>query len=110
MNEAFMNFLDNDTKKVCMSSFISMFLILLFVLGPLSSFTTASIIVKILVVIILGYTIYLNVKQTQVLNSMTMEYTNNNQYNTQLKLNIVCSYVFTLFLGVLAIFILRTFV
>lgn len=108
MNEMFINFLDNDTKKVCITSFLSMFLILIFVLGPLSSFTTASFIVKILVVLILGYSIYLNVKQTNVLNAMTRE-NNRHEYNAQLQLNIVCSYVFTLFLGVLIVFILKSF-
>jgi len=108
MNELFVNFLDNDTKKVCMTSFLSMFLILVFVLGPLSSFTTASFIVKILVVIILAYSIYLNVKQTNILNSMTGD-NNRHEYNAQLQLNIVCSYVFTLFLGVLIVFILKSF-
>lgn len=107
MNETFMNFLDNDTKKVCMASFVSMFLILIFILGPLSSFTTLSSIIKLLVVFILFYSIYLNVKQTNILNAITRE-KNSIQYNTQLQLNIICSYVFTLFLGVLCIFILKS--
>jgi hypothetical protein len=108
MNESFMNFLDNDTKKVCLATFISMFLILIFVLGPLSSFTMANTIAKILILVILFYSIYLNVKQTKVLNTMSRE-KNNTQYNAQLQLNIMCSYVFTLFLGVLCIFILKSF-
>lgn len=108
MNSNFTNFLDNDTKKVCMTTFIAMFLLLVFVVGPLSSFTMASTIVKIFVLIILMYSIYLNLKQTNILNTMTRE-NNTNEYNAQLKLNIVCSYVFTLFLGVLILFILKTF-
>ena len=56
------------TKKVCLCSFVSIVLIVLFIISPLSSFLMTSSFMKILILIILGYTIYLNSHQTNILS------------------------------------------
>ena len=96
------------TKKVCLCSFVSIVLIVLFIISPLSSFLLTSLFAKILVLIILGYTIYLNNEQTNYLRSMK----NNNQsqeISSQLNINIICSYILTLVIGMLIIFVIKSF-
>ncbi len=98
----------DDTKKICSCSAISIFLIIAFIISPLSNFIVASTIMKLVILIILGYTIYLNNKQTNLLklanNTISSE-----QLKSQLNINILCSYVFTLFIGLLIIFIIKSF-
>jgi hypothetical protein len=98
----------DDTKKICSCSAISIFLIIAFIISPLSNFIVASTIMKLVILIILGYTIYLNNKQTNLLklanNTISSE-----QLKSQLNINILCSYVFTFFIGLLIIFIIKSF-
>lgn len=97
-----------STKKVCTCSAISIFLIVLFILSPLSRFFITSIFMRIIILLLLAYTIYLNSQQTDYLRNATqMKLTN--EISTQLNINIVCSYVFTLFIGLLIIFVLKSF-
>jgi hypothetical protein len=98
----------DTTKKVCTCSALSIFLIVLFIISPLSNFFLTSVFMKILILIILGYTIYLNMQQTDYLktaNQMKLS----NEISSQLKINIICSYVFTLFIGLLIIFVIKSF-
>ena len=55
----------DETKKICTFSAISIFLIILFIISPLSNFFVTSTIMKIIIVILLGYTIHLNIKQPE---------------------------------------------
>jgi hypothetical protein len=96
------------TKKVCLCSFISIVLIILFIISPLSSFLMTSLIMKIIILIILGYTIYLNNHQSNIL-SLSKKSSQSFEIQSQLSTNIICSYVFTLFLGILLIFVIRSF-
>ena len=96
------------TKKVCLCSFVSIVLITLFIISPLSSFVITSSFMKIIVLIILGYTIYLNNHQTNIL-SLSKKSSNTPEIQSQLSTNIICSYVFTLFLGILLIFVIKSF-
>lgn len=96
------------TKKVCLCSFVSIMLIFLFIISPLSSFFMTSLIVKMLILIILAYTIYLNNHQTNILNSLKTP-SQSFEIQSQLGTNIICSYIFTLFLGILFIFVIRSF-
>jgi hypothetical protein len=98
----------DTTKKVCTCSAISIFLIVLFIISPLSSFFLTSIFMRIIIIILLAYTIYLNSQQTTYLrNASQLKLTN--EISTQLNINIICSYVFTLFIGLLIIFVLKSF-
>jgi len=95
------------TKKVCLCSFVSIVIIVLFIISPLSSFVLTSSFMKLLVLIILGYTIYLNSHQTNIL-SLSKNASQTPEIQSQLSTNIICSYVFTLFLGILFIFVIKS--
>ena len=98
----------DDTKKICTCSAISIFLIILFIISPLSNFLITSTFMKIITLIILGYTIYLNNKQTDLLKLATNS-VSSEQLKSQLNINILCSYIFTLFIGLLIIFTIKSF-
>lgn len=98
----------DTTKNVCMCSAISIFLIILFIITPLSNFFKTSFFMKIITLIILGYTIYLNNKQTDDLRRAN-ELITSVPLKSQLNMNIICSYVFTIFVGLLFIFVIKSF-
>lgn len=98
----------SDTKKVCLCSATSIFLIIIFIISPLSNFFTTSLLMKIITVLILVYTIYLNNKQTLLLRDAS-SLINSEKLKAQLNLNIICSYVFTIFIGLLIIFVVKSF-
>jgi hypothetical protein len=50
---------DNSAKQLVLYSFISMMLILVFVISPLNKITILSLIMKIIILILLAYTGYL---------------------------------------------------
>jgi len=64
---------------------------------------------KIIILIILAYTIYLNIIQTNYLRTAT-NVVNSENIISQLNTNILCSYIFTLFLGLMGIFVIRSFI
>ena len=97
------------TKNVCYFSFLSMFLILIFIISPISNLFFLSTIVKIIIIIILVYTIYLNLKQSHLLSEYN-NINNSKEFETQLNLNILYSYIFTLFLGLLLIFTIKNII
>ena len=99
----------DSTKKICTCSAVSIFLIILFIISPLSNFFMTSIIMKIIILIILAYTIYLNIIQTNYLRTAT-NVVNSENVMSQLNTNILCSYIFTLFLGLMGIFVIRSFI
>jgi threonine/homoserine/homoserine lactone efflux protein len=96
------------TKKICMCSFISMIIIILFVISPLSNFIKTSQFMKILVLILIFYTIYLNILQTNSLRNVTRG-SASEKIKSQIQINTICSYIFTVFLGVLGIFVVKSF-
>ena len=98
----------NTTKKACICSALSIFLILLFILSPLSHLFTMSLIMKVVCVFLLAYTVYLNYIQTTYLkNAYKLELTD--PIRSQMYVNIICSYVFTLFMILLIIYVLKSF-
>jgi hypothetical protein len=99
----------DSTKKICTCSAISIFLIILFIISPLSNFFITSTLMKIVILIILAYTIYLNIIQTNYLKTAT-RVANTEIVMSQLNTNIMCSYIFTLFLGLLGIFIVKSLI
>jgi hypothetical protein len=98
----------DETKKICLCSATSIFLIVLFIVSPLSNFFMTSLLMKIVTLIILVYTIYLNNKQTNQLREAS-SVINSEKLKSQLNLNIICSYVFTIFIGLLVIFVIKSF-
>ena len=99
----------DSTKRICTCSTISIFLIILFIISPLSNFFMTSSLMKIVILIILSYTIYLNIMQTNYLRSAT-DTAKSEIIMSQLNTNIMCSYIFTLFLGLMGIFVIKSFI
>ena len=94
------------TKKVCLCTLVSILLIILFIVSPLSGFFKTSLFMKIITLLILGYSIYLSVHQSSLLRMMDQ----NNpspQVSSLVNTNVICSYIFTLFLAVLFIFVFK---
>ena len=98
----------DSTKKVFMCSASSIFIIVLFIISPLSNFFLTSILMKVISLILLVYTIYLNNEQTNLLR-LASKSSQSEQVKSQLNMNILCSYVFTIFIGLLFIFVIKSF-
>jgi hypothetical protein len=96
------------TKNICTCSAISIFIIVIFIISPLSNFFKTSLFMKLIALIILFYIIYLNNKQTNLLRNANAT-VKSEKVNSQLTINIMCSYVFTLFIGLLIIFVIKSF-
>jgi hypothetical protein len=96
------------TKQVCSCSAISIFLIVVFIISPLSNYLITSTIMKIITLLLLSYTMYLNILQTEYLRKASTTKVST-EIGNQLTMNVVCSYVFSLFIGLLIIFVIKTF-
>ena len=95
------------TQNVCMCLAVSLFLIILFMLTPLNTFILSSIFGKVIILTLLGYTIYYNTKNTnKFANNFHISITSGNW--DALKTNIVCSYIFSAFLLVLMFSVIRS--
>jgi hypothetical protein len=97
----------DSTKNICMCTAVSITIIICFIISPLSNFFKTSLFMKIVALIILGYTIYLNSNQTNLLRDASVK-SNREQLKSQLNINIMCSYIFTLFIGLLIIFVIKS--
>lgn len=95
-----------STQNVCMCLGLSVILIMLFMLTPLNTFMLSSIFGKVIIFILLGYTLYYNTQQTN-------KFVNNFNVNllddswSPLKTNVLCSYIFSIFLLALIISVVR---
>jgi hypothetical protein len=98
----------DSTKKMCMCSATAIIIIIFFVITPLSSFYKTSFLMKLVALLLLIYTFYLNNYQTNLLRAASQN-SKNEKINSQLNINIICSYVFTIFIGLLIIFIIKSF-
>ena len=96
-----------STQNVCLCISISAFLIILFIMTPLNSFLLSSIFGKIIILTLLGYTIFYNVKKTNMFaNNFNIDLTSGGDWDP-IKTNILSSYVFTGFLVVLMLTVLQ---
>jgi len=107
-SELNLNLFTDVTKKVCLCSFVSIFLIILFILSPLSNLIKTSAFMKIIIIILLIYTVYLNIIQTKSLQNANKK-GKSSEIITQFNLNIICSYIYTVFLALLLFFVIKTF-
>ena len=98
----------NETKKICSCSISSIVLIILFILSPLSNLFLTSMFMKIIILTILIYTIYLNNHQTKLLQQASLA-VNSDLVKSQLSMNLICSYVFTIFICLLVNFVIKSF-
>jgi hypothetical protein len=104
-----LNVFTNITKKICTCTFISIILIILFIISPLSNLIKTSIFMKLIILVLITYTIYLNNLQTFTLKNVNTS-SHSSIVKSQLNINIICSYIFTLFLGLLCIFVIKSFI
>lgn len=95
-----------STQNVCLCLSISTFLIMLFIMSPLNYFILSSFFGKIIILILLGYTIYYNITKT-------LKFSNDFNINifsgdwNPVIMNVMCSYVFSGFLMVLLLTVLQ---
>jgi hypothetical protein len=102
------NIFTNTTKQICYCSFASIFLIILFIISPLNRFVVGSTFMKFVILILLGYTLYLNTGQINMMK-FSVEAQNSENIKSQLNINIMCSYMFGFFVGLLILFIMKSF-
>lgn len=98
-----------ETKNICICTATSIMLILFFIISPLSYFFKTSLFMKLMAAILLLYVLFLNYKQTGILSSATA-IADSESVKAQLNVNILCSYVFTFFIGLLIIFIFKNMI
>ncbi len=94
----------DGTKNVCICTIISIFLILIFVISPLNNFVLASMFGKLIILTILTFAMYKNV-------SITFSFSKHigmfeGDWNS-VKTSVMCSYLFSAFILILIISVLR---
>ncbi len=95
-----------STQKVCLCISISAFLIILFIMTPLNSFLLSSIFGKVIILLLLGYTVYYNITKTNLFaKNFNIDLTTGGW--DHVKTNIASSYIFTGFLIVLMLAVLQ---
>lgn len=94
------------TQSVCLCLSISIFLIVLFILSPLSKFLLTSIFGKVIILLLLGFTMFYNVKQTNKFADDFNVSLLSGKWDS-IKTNVVCSYVFTIFILILFVSVLK---
>jgi hypothetical protein len=95
-----------STQNVCLSMSISAFLIILFMMTPLNSFVLSSIFGKLIILLLLGYTIYYNITKTsKFANNFNVDMMTDSW--DPVKTNIACSYIFSGFLLILMLTVLQ---
>ena len=96
---------DSISKKIFYCTFIS---ILLIILIPLSNLGFMSFFIKIFILLILGYTLLLNISQIKALNIYSSNNKSSSQITSQVNINLVGSYIFTIFLILLFFFVIKS--
>lgn len=97
-----------STQNVCMCLGLAVVFIILFMMTPLNTFILSSLFGKIIILILLGYTLYYNTQQTNKFSkNFNINMFNENSNWNPLKTNILCSYIFSFFLLVLILSIVR---
>jgi hypothetical protein len=87
---------------------LSVIFIILFMMTPLNTFLLSSIFGKVIILTLLGYTLYYNTQQTnKFVNNFNISIFNLNSNWDPLKTNVLCSYIFSLFLLVLILSVIR---
>lgn len=99
---------DEHTKRVCNCVFFAIFLIVIFILSPLSSYVVLSITVKIIVLVLLGYSIYSTISLGKKINNLNKS-SLKPEFVSQLNINNMGNNIFTFFVVLLAIFIIKSF-
>ncbi len=100
----------NATQNACKYLGLASIFIIVFMMTPLNTFLLSSIFGKLIILILLGYTLYYNINQTnQFLNNFNVNIWNENEGWNPLKTNVLCSYIFSIFLLVLIFSVIHNF-
>jgi len=98
MNDTvYINSYVKNTKKSCFYIILSIFLIFLFIFGPLNRFIITSIISKIIIIGLLLYALYQNTTSTMNFSKYTNTIFTDRPWNS-IKTNIIFGYIFSLFI------------
>ena len=97
----------DSSQSICMYSTISIVLILLFIISPINKFFLTSLFGKTVILVLLAYTLYYNVVLTNKFTNQLNIYLVDGTWNS-IKTNVTCSYIFSLFLFVLFLSVIRT--
>ena len=100
--------LNDNTKNACMFLFVAIFIVFLFVISPLKNFIFTSVVMRLIAILMLIYTIYLNIILTNSLRVATTLDTAQN-VKSQLNTNIMLSYILIFLMAVSVLFILKSF-
>jgi DMSO/TMAO reductase YedYZ heme-binding membrane subunit len=99
----------DSTKKTCMCSAFAIFLIVLFAISPLKYYLKTAMVMKLIAIVLIIYTIYVNYHQTNILR-LASKNLNAQQLIPQLNINILCNYIFIIFIGLLCLFVMKSFI
>lgn len=95
-----------SSQNICLYTIISILLIFFFMISPINKFLMTSFLGKISILVLLGYILYYNIILTNKLsNKMNISFLNG-QWN-MIKTNLTCSYIFSLFLFLLFLSVIR---
>jgi hypothetical protein len=97
-----------SNQHICLCTTTSIVLIFLFVISPLNKFFMTSVFGKIAILFLLGYTLYYNIYLTNKLSTQYNIHLLNGSWD-QIKTNVSCSHVFSLFLIILILSIVYSF-
>ena len=95
-----------SSENICFYSIISILLIFFFMISPINKFIMTSFIGKVSILLLLGYILYYNIILTNKLKNQLNITLLNGQWN-MVKTNLICSYVFSLFLFLLFLSVVR---
>ena len=98
----------NNSKNVSLYTTVSILLIFIFMISPLKNYSLTSKIFKLIIIIILGYSLYKNT----IINYAFYKKTNVNFLNDEwnnIKTNILCSSLYSFFIFILLFYIIKTF-
>jgi hypothetical protein len=95
-----------SSENICFYSIISILLIFFFMISPINKFIMTSFIGKLSILTLLGYILYYNIILTNKLSNQLNISLLNGKWN-MIKTNLTCSYIFSLFLFLLFLSVVR---
>lgn len=97
-----------STKNICMCVSLSILLIVFIMLTPISKFMMASMMGRLIVLAILGYTLFYSMMQTNKFSSHFDVSFLDGEWD-HMKTNVVCSWTLNIFIFMLFVSVLNTF-
>jgi hypothetical protein len=94
------------TKNICLSSTISIILILIFILSPLKKIFLISYFCKFIIILICIYIFCESIRQISMLKNLDSSL-HSNEMNLHINSNLFCSYLFIIFIGLLIINLIK---